>query len=478
MTAFTEWLRSGNARRCLLIEVEVNATTLYLSTREYTSGAGQTPANKTYSTAVVGGVSYTESLDSSISYGDIEIDNTLGTRDAWLGYIWSNAPIRVYAGDATWDRDDFELVLAGVVADIQSRSRDRLNLILLDKMTLLDSPISETLLGGATDNAEALIPLCFGECFNIAPLLTNPATLEYQVHNGQIERIIEVRDNGAPVAFSPLLATGKFTLASPPLGQVTASVQGHAPFGSYSNKIVPLIKEITKEFGAAETRLTDDDLDLTALTAFDSANQQAIGVFINSSTPVKIVISEIAASIGAGVVFTRAGLLKLVKLDLAGGGTAVGPTQRVFDTLEISERPKVQAGVDLGYCKNWTLQPDIQTGILPAHKALFAKNYRSASVKDAAVATNYKIGALPAQVGTLLLSGSEATTEANRRLTLWKTQRTILTYKATPELLLTQPGDYQTITATRFGLTAGVNGQVITVSTDWINFESTISVMI
>jgi hypothetical protein len=77
---------------------------------------------------------------------------------------------------------------------------------LVDKLQKLNVAISEAVVGGTGENKDQLLPLVFGECFNITPLLLsepetaitrqNPAI--YQIHTGTvantsgIERIVEV----------------------------------------------------------------------------------------------------------------------------------------------------------------------------------------------------------------------------------------------------------------------------------------------
>ena len=143
-----------------------------------------------------------------LSYGDVEIYNIAGERDAWLDYIWRNRSIKVYFGDLSWPRASFQLVFNGAISDLASKSRTTLNFIIRDKLELLNSSVTTTTLGGSTENAAKLIPLTFGECCNATPLLANPATHSYRVHDGAIENIIEVRDNGAPVTVAKDLANG------------------------------------------------------------------------------------------------------------------------------------------------------------------------------------------------------------------------------------------------------------------------------
>jgi len=224
LAEITTWLKTSDHIKTILVEIENVAigsgqsATFYLSNRPFVTAASDTPSSISYDPCLVGGVSFSEtlSLDSSISlgYGDLELDNTGGAKDAWINYIWVNKPVKIYIGDPRWTRADFRLVFSGLISDISSRSRESLNLILVDKLQRLNNPISETVLSSAALGSDTLIPVVFGECFNVSPLVVSSATLTYQVHTGAIEDIIEVRDNGAPVSFTKDLANGKFTLKS------------------------------------------------------------------------------------------------------------------------------------------------------------------------------------------------------------------------------------------------------------------------
>lgn len=234
---FAAWLKKSASISCVLVEVNVMVggveTTRYLSTKGYVSGPADTPANTHYAPGIVGGVKFTETLPldgtATLAFGDIEIENIAGNRDSWFDDVWNNRAIKVFIGDVSWIRSDFRQIFEGIVAGIDAKDRGRINLKISDKLQRLNTPITENKLGGTTANADRLLPLCFGECHNITPLLTDSTVNEYQVHDGPIENIIEVRDNGVPVAFTPFLTTGKFRLTVQPSGQITASVQGAKP---------------------------------------------------------------------------------------------------------------------------------------------------------------------------------------------------------------------------------------------------------
>ena len=475
---YLAWLQSGSAIRCVLVEASVRSggaeTVRYLSSANYTTGAGDTPVNMSYLAVIGGGVTITEKLSidgsASLSFGDIEIDNTGGAMDSWLGDVWVNRAVNVYCGDVRWPRSDFRLVFSGTLAGIGSRTRNTLNLDLRDKLQRLNTPLSENKLGGATDNKDRLRPLCFGECHNIEPLLVNPATLEYQVHDGAIEAIIEVRDNGVPISYTASVSTGTFALLAQPAGIITCSVQGDKLGGIYRNTVGALVQRIVMGYGKAADRFDSGDLDAANLAAFESANPQPVGLYIADRTNVLQACALLASSVGAQLVMSRTGLLRLLKIALpaAGAATAVGAGQMAERTLRIADRPDVVASAQIGYCRNWTVQNTLQSGIPEAHKALFAQEWLTTTASDTTTATTYKLSAEPEQADTLLLTVATAAAEASRRLALWAVQRNVYGYTGTPALMLESLGGAQTLTHGRFGLSAGVTGQVVGITQDWL----------
>ena len=482
---FTAWLKSPQAIRTVLVEAVASIggseTTLYLSSRNYVDGAG----GRAYLAVISGGLATRESLNldgaPSISYGDIEIENTSGERDVWLDYIWSNRAASVYVGDPTWPRADFRLVFSGVVDDITVRSRMRLALRLRDKLERLNAPVLETTLGGATANKDRILPLCLGDAFNIEPLLTDPATLVYKVHDGATQDIHEVRDNGAPITtLTKALASGTFTLTAAPVGQITATVRGAKPSGTYANTVSALVQWLVLNYGPSATRLSAGDLDATQLAAFTSACPQAVGLYLGDRANLLAVCQQLAASVGAQVVMTSTGLLRLVRIALPTSGTPVAVTaaDMAKDSLVISQRPPVKSTCKLGYARNHTPQTTGLAAGLPASSAaLLGQEWQSVTSNDATTATAYKLATAPVLEETCLIAQAEATTEAARRRDLWKTQRAVYTATYLPHLLLAELGDPITITHARYGLAAGKTGMVMSIERDWLAGRATIGVL-
>jgi hypothetical protein len=664
---YSAWLSDDKAIRCILVEAQVKTggsiTTRYLSNRGYVTKPSESPANTVYEGKVVGGIKFSQSMSVdggiSMSFGDIELNNIDGSLDTWLDDYWANRSVKVFLGDVTWARADFRLVLDGVATGVDSRSRTRINIKLSDKLQRLNTPVSEAKLGGSTTNADNLIPLCFGECHNVEPLLVDASIHEYQVHNGAIENIIEVRDNGVPVSFTPLLSLGKFRLNQQPYGQITCSVQGalsgsqvlrysetftnaswvkantavetsgsvlnpdgvfatklresgsvtgehslydaivpaslvigdylvctarlkadertaaqfwwtsgatgisstyanfnlldgtvsftcenaftvylgdgwyycvaivkvqtgtdlsskifgiailnsmagtrrqsylgdntsgiyvdkpqvevgkipslyrQAPGSSavslYPNTVSDIIKLLSMQYG--NLKITADDFDIPAWTAFMLANKQPVGLFLKDRANVLDVCNQLATSVGGRLVFSAKGLLSIVKLALpqSSAGTTITGSNILDRSLEIAEVVGVKAGVKIGYDRNYTVQDNLQTGIPEAHKDLFKQEWLSATATDAAAASNYNLYSEPTQEDTCLLTNADALAEAQRRLNIFSTQRKIFKYTGFYSLIEEKLGSPQTLQHSRFGLVSGKTGQIVGISYDWIS---------
>jgi len=478
-TQYLDWLKSQTAFRVVLIEAAVQISgvesVVYLATKPFTTGAADTPANTSYLPIATVGTLFTEQLslegDGALSAGLLEIDNTSGARDVWAGqgYVWTNRSIKAYIGDIRWSRSDFHVIFDGIVADIEPRGRNKLGLKLRDKLQRLNTPISEAKLGGAGENQDALLPVTFGQVFNVTPLLVEPATLKYRVHTGEIDSVIEVRDNGAPVAFTADVAAGTFTLAAAPAGAVTASVRGDKA-STYGETVVQLVKRIVTGFGKASDRFTDADLDLPSLATFDSANQQGVGLPAADRLNVLPGCQQITGSLGAQLVMSRLGLLRIIKVALPGTGAPffIRPEHMLDDSLQPTGRTAAVGAVKLGFCKNWTVQEaGTLAGLPDRHKDLFSKEWLTSTKTDAPAIAKFRLNADPVQQDTLLLTRADAEAEAQRRLDLWKVPRTTYEFTGVPELLQLELGQAVTVYNPRFGMSAGVQALVISLAPDW-----------
>ena len=512
------WLIDNTARRCLLVRVGRYKVSTTSEEYVYLSNAGYMPstADVEFLPIITGGLKFSETLtldaSPSMSFGDLEINNFDGEYDDWTDsdqFIWSNRTIQIYYGDPSWTssnfaavQSNFELIFDGLISDISVKSRDKITFLLRDKLERLNTPLTENKLGtfgtwgtSAQSNQAAIKPLVFGEVHNMTPLLVDPSQVQYQVCAENANDIIEIRDNGVPVYVSGSTtiygatitnSTGTiggttFKLAASPGGAITATVQGVKTYidltdgslktGTGVFRIANLIALISTQYGKSYTKLSASDLDLTNLAAFDAANTQPVGLLVNGPVNVIVACQQLATSIGAQINFTRYGKLQLLRLGVPTADPVIDITTDdiIANSLSITNRTGVIAAAKIGYCKNWTVQSGLLTGIPQAHKDLFAEEWLTVvSTVNATSQARYKLTAEPpVQKDTLLLVTADAQTEANRLKTYYSEPHNIYGFKGTPRMQLLKLGQEVTLTHPRFGLASTKTGQVISLSTDW-----------
>lgn len=493
---FNAWLDNPNAIRNVLVEATANVggtdTTFYLSVLPYTSWASDTPSSQPYRAVLIkDDIQTDESISlggrASMTVGEIGVDNTDGAFDTWLTYVWTNRPVKILFGDVTWARADYVTVFSGVSADIGNKSRDSVNLKIRDNLERLNAAITDHLLGGTGANQGAIVPLALGEVVNMTPLLIDPTALQYQVHDGAISGLIEIRDNGVPIANDTIgwsavirdLAHGTFKLVNAPAGTITVSLQGDNA-GGYTNTVAGLVKKVVKNYGAAGNRFVDSEIDLTNFSQFDSTHSQPVGVVVSSAVNTIAVIEQLAGALQAQLTTSRAGLLQLLQVDFSSLTPTFSILPKHMEEHDITpaSRELVQGAVLLSFCPNQTPQSALQTSLPPEAIALMALPYLTTKAEDATTKTLYKLTVEPTQEDTVLLKRTDATAEAQRRLNIRKVPRTTYQFTGYATLFQLVLGQAVTLTHPRFNLAAGATGLVVSMSTKWAAGRTTVGVMI
>lgn len=513
------WLEDASSIRGILIEATVKDVVANTETTKYLSNIGYvvTDGTVSYLPIISGGVQVTETLpldgSATLSFGDIELDNLSGELDDWLDsskYIWVNRSIKAYIGDPRWlcanlseVYTKFEKIFDGVIADIDSKTRTKLNIKIRDKLERLNTPITETVIGtygnwaSGQSNTDQLKPVVIGEVHNITPVLIDPSQLEYMVNRSSVESIIEIRDNGVPLYSSGTATTsgatvdlpaGKFKLNQAVAGTITASVQGtlgsfNFSTGSYTatynNNVANLVALLAVNFGSSP--LSVAELDLPNLLNFSNANTQPVGLYTDTGTSVISACQEIASSIGAQIYISRKGQLQLLRIGENTSDAVVTITEDdiLYQTLAILNRTEVVCTNKIAYCKNWTTQSNLTTAIYPEDKELFSTEYLPAkSTTDTAVKGVYRLSEDVPEKNTLLLKGTDAKAEANRLTNFYKVPRSVYKFTGTSKLLSLKLGQGVILTHSRFGLSQGKPGQVVSLSPDWLTSLVEVEVLI
>jgi hypothetical protein len=332
------------------------------------------------------------------------------------------------------------------------------------------------------------------------------ATVQAEVKVSSAELIIEIRDNGVPIYTDASVYTlsgvprpqgatinyntGKFKLTKPPSGTITASIQGAKRSvnitngtlveGTYVNNIANIIALIVTQYGLASVRLSASDIDFTNFSNFATNNTQAVGIAITDRTNTLQACRFIANSANANLFMNRTGLLQLLQLGTPTADTKVYITDNdiLHHSLQVSSKTNVVAATKVAYCRNYTPQTTLASTLPANHNKIFQEPWLSNTVVDSTVQSDYKLDSTPTQLETALIRGIHSAALAQSLNSYWKVPRIIYSFTGTSKLLSLKLGQAVNITHNRFGLTSGKDGQVISLSPNWVTGTISVEVII
>lgn len=466
---YQTWL-SRDTPRCVLVEAKAYSggaeTTRYLSNISFTSRPSDGPANIAYEERIRAVPGFSAQLSelftgSSLpSWGDLEIINESGSIDSWLNDAWDGRALKMYIGDPAWPKNDFRLVLDGVAADIYAKDRTTLALRLRDKTWRLNVPAQTSLIGGSTANANNPKPLCYGECFNVEPVLIDAALHKYQVHDGAINAISAVRDSGVAVSYTADASAGTFTLSTTPAGRVTADVQGAKPGGVYLTKCADIVQDLV----TARSTLTAADIDTANFTAFNATCPQTLGLYVRARENLIPLIDSLVVSVGGFWTFSRAGMLQLGRLETPAGTPVISLTADdvAEDGISVRRRDLPVETYRVGYKKNFTVQRDGLAGaVTDADRAAYGAEYLVESSTNAGVKTAFLLAQNPDIDGTLIAGASDAAIEAARLAALFSVIRSVYEVDGYALPFKASLGNVVSLDHPRFGFAGGALAIVV-----------------
>ncbi len=469
---YTAWLAADNKLRVVLAEVQAysggSTVTRYLSNRGYVSAPTDTPANTAYDDILVSIPSITSALAdamrgrSLISFGDLEIDNSAGDRDSWLTDAWDGRPVNLYLGDEAWDKADFRQVFGGTAADIQARDNSTLTLRLRDKQSLLDVPMQTTFVGGTGSALFQRVPICYGEVKFAEPVLIDSAARRYQLHDGQIQSIDAVWEDGAAVAgadFTANLANGTFVMNRAVVGRLTVDLKGSKTGGTYVNTTADIAQRIITE----RSSITAGEISAAAVTALNVAAPGVVGVYVTQDhRTVLSVLDELITGAGGYYSIGRDGVVSMA-LFTAPSGTPV--VTIIDDDIEVAgidlvRRIVPKKSIRIGYARYQTMVDTTGlAGLTEAVRQRMADEYLI--VRATTALTGYLL-AVDADIEySAYAVSADASTEATRRAALWGVLRRVFRIRGFMAAGRVQLGDVIALDLSRYGLAGGVLARVI-----------------
>jgi len=459
--------------------------TLYFSGEGFVTEPTDTPANTVFEPRLVEPISFSRSMFSSgkigglsvPGFGELVLTNADGGLDAWADYGWDGRSVELRVGEAGADLQYYFTIFQGQSKSIEFDDLF-IRVILRDNQNDFTVDYPDTLYAGtggnegSSDLANKPKPHCYGEVYNIEPVLVDAANNVYQVHDGQIEDIVAVYEGGVAVGSGNVtkdLNNGRFTLSGNVTGIITADVKGSKPGGTYLETVADIIQHIVEDHAGFTY---PGDFDTASFTALNSANSSTVGVYDQDMTTVANVLDRLINTIGGFYGFDRDGKFQVGQVALATGSADAefDKTTIIEITRQASAVPNYQ--VRVGYKKNYRVmsESDFGSSVTDANRDFMLREGDTAIATDTAIQTPYP-NSTALIVDSFFAGSSAASTEATRLLNIYKTQRDF--YRI---LVKTQPytlklNDVVKITFNRYNLSSGKLFRVISIVEDAANNE-------
>lgn len=414
-------------------------------------------------------------------------------------YAIDGRAINIYLGrrDGSYDA---AFPLARLTAKDWNIDTDSITIDLVDNSYKLEVPMQTNVYGGTggsdggADLAGKRKPLSFGNPQNVTPAFVDTSLLIYQVHDGSLQSIDAVYDEGEALTnagdvvdyatlaaasvsasfYKTCKAAGVFKLGVKATGQVTVDVKG-ANSGGY----IVTTADIVKWALLNRTTLTSANLDAASFSNLNSVQAAPIDYFLGPDDDVNVAtfIQAIMGGIGGWGGHKLDGTFE-VRIFEAPSGTAVASFTR-DDMLDpdIKREPLPSAYVPppyrwrVPYARNWTVQTTgLAAGVSASRVGFLSQPYRIAEAVSATIQTDHPFAQDRDPIAAYFTNQSDALAEANRRIELFQTTRVIYRALVPRRGLRRDMGDVIQVTHPRFDL---VFGRLMTVVETTINIDFT-----
>ena len=457
-----------------------SVVTLYLSGEGFTTEPTDSPANTYFEPRLAEPLNFSRSMfsegrlggQSIPSFGAIVFTNADGGLDAFGSYAWDGREVEVKVGESGAGLEHYFTIFKGESKAVEFDDLF-VNVLIRDNQEDFTTDIQDTFYAGTGGNEGSANlegqpkPLCFGQVKNISPVLVDATNNVYQVHDGEINSIDAVYDQGVALTvttdYTTDLANGRFTLVAAPTGLVTADIKGAEPSGSYINKAGDIISEVVQTYGG----IASGNVDSASITALNTANSNPVGIYLESTTTTLSVLDALANTVGAFFGFDRDGTFEVGRIELA-SGTA----DAEFDSTSIITLQRLASSVPnhrvrVTYSKNYTVmnETDLGASVTAANRDFMVREALVEKAETAAVLTAYP-NSQELFVDSQFALSAGASAEATRLNTLYGTQRDFYRVKVKTQPYTLKLNDVVKITFNRYNLTSGKLFRVISLIED------------
>lgn len=357
-----------------------------------------------------------ESLDSP-AFGSLQIIDMLGDGLGGKypnGWTWS-----LYYGDLAWPLSDFRYLGSGLVSEV-SRSGNVWDFALAASTSRLDKPV-------LTDENSVV---SLGYCMGMQPILTDANTLTYRIHTSAYD-YVTVMDRGVALSTVTQNTTmGTFKLATMPAGKVHCDV--------LVNATMQLQQAINALATMAGYLLAPTYIGLSAAQL-----AYMVGMPIYAGTTYREAMEFLAGSVGAYVVDSPDGGLRVVRLSTATIAATLTADEIIDGSVsQVGVLPALDY-IALGWAKQWSpLTPSEVAGAALSNLNTLTRSERTLS---SAITANNGSHYRDERISTALYNQSHTQAELNSIKTRRTSDRRIYSLQLHDTASLLSVGDAVTL---------------------------------
>lgn len=398
-----------------------------------------------------------ESYAAGDQSGQATLENNDGAMDGVLdGRAVDGRRFRVLVGPSgafkSYDTD-FVCVFDGCADQWFHDTASTARVAYADNSYLLDVPLQTNRYGGTgtyDGNATVkgvLIPLCYGDVFNVSPQLIDPSYLIYQAHGGPIHDIPALRDRANALTFQGYttnlysgstasgyyrvdVSRGLVQLGATPTGQVTCDVQGDADtaYGGYVNTLGAILLRALRK----NTEFGNDTIQESSFSNLDIDLPGVAGCYITGDTTARQFMDDRLRNVGGYWFFLRDRRLRVqvLKEPVANEVIMTLTVREIIDAVEMQMPASMYPPTHtrrVGFHRNYTVQSsDIAGAVTAAQQQQYALEWPIATSTDADVLVRFLRARDPNPLQSDLRDLADATAVAVRLQNLHGQQRQLL----------------------------------------------------
>lgn len=227
--------------------------TIYLAAVDegMTTGPGDTPASTVFVPRVLNPEQFSIKRapqawvhgdgGQDAAFGQLQLDNSDGAFNELIGADLRDTPLTIKIVPAAalltgTVMSSAMTVCTGIIDSITSENEDIVVISLKDTLARLDKALPTKFNPPFVDQgaANVMVPLTFGACRNVAPLLIDSPNRIFEIHDATISNIVRVMDKAAPLdpnasppQYTPALSGSGIQLNAMPVGKLTCDCSSY-----------------------------------------------------------------------------------------------------------------------------------------------------------------------------------------------------------------------------------------------------------